>query len=327
MGRRARSTDDRPGRWARQLSDAGQASAVNNPTLGRFLSWLRVERALSPRTVEAYRRDVADWLTATAGDTAPAFDRFREVTPAQLRAWVRSQLSAYDPRSQARKRSAVRTFFRFLVREGLVEGDPTIGLAVPRLPRRLPRTQSAESLVTWLRSLSEIADPSALDRRDAALFWTLYGCGLRVSELSGLDLDRFDRAAGVLRVIGKGRRERIVPLPDGVVAVLDAWLVVRDALRPQPGVDALFLNNRGGRLGPRGIQKLLTLRADAAGLPDGLHPHALRHSYATHLMQGGADLRVIQELLGHAGLGTTQRYTHLDLKRLTDVYDRAHPRR
>ena len=309
------------------MSEAVPADAVDNPVLGRFLSWLRVERALSPRTVEAYRRDVADWLTATAGDAAARFDRFRDVTPAQLRAWVRSRLSAYDPRSQARKRSAVRTFFRYLVREGLVEGDPTIGLAVPRLPRRLPRTQSAESLVTWLRTLSDVPDPTPLDRRDAALFWTLYGCGLRVSELSGLDLDRVDRSAGVLRVIGKGRRERIVPLPDGVLAVIAAWLAVRAELRPQPGVEALFLNNRGGRLGPRGIQKLLTLRADAAGLPDGLHPHALRHSYATHLMQGGADLRVIQELLGHAGLGTTQRYTHLDLKRLTDVYDRAHPRR
>lgn len=303
------------------------AAAADNPALARFRSWLRVERALSPRTVEAYGRDVADWLTATAGPAAATFDRFDQVTPAQLRAWVRAALSGYDPRSQARKRSAVRTFFRFLVREGRVAGDPTAGLAVPRLPRRLPRTQSAEALVAWLRMLAELPEPAARDRRDAALFWTLYGCGLRVSEASGLDIDRYDRGAGVLRVIGKGRRERVVPLPDSVAAVIDAWLTVRDELAPQPGVEALFVNNRGGRLGPRGIQKILTARAAAGGLPEGLHPHALRHSYATHLMQGGADLRVIQELLGHAGLSTTQRYTHLDLGRLTAVYDKAHPRR
>lgn len=309
------------------MADEAARAAEANPALARFRTWLRVERGLSPRTVEAYGRDVRDWLLATAGEAAATWTGFGEVTPAQLRAWIRSRLSSLDPRSQARKRSALRTFYRFLLRSGMVDGDPTAGLAVPRQPKRLPRTQSAESLVGWLRALSEIAEPTPIERRDAALFWTLYGCGLRVSELSGLDLDRLDRLAGVLRVRGKGNKERIVPLPAAVLEVVDRWLAVRGEVGAKPGVEAVFLNAAGGRLGVRGIQKLLATRAAEAGLPDGLHPHALRHSYATHLMQGGADLRVIQELLGHASLSTTQRYTHLDLQRLTSVYDKAHPRR
>lgn len=222
------------------MADEAARAAEANPALARFRTWLRVERGLSPRTVEAYGRDVRDWLLATAGEAAATWTGFGEVTPAQLRAWIRSRLSSLDPRSQARKRSALRTFYRFLLRSGMVDGDPTAGLAVPRQPKRLPRTQSAESLVGWLRALSEIAEPTPIERRDAALFWTLYGCGLRVSELSGLDLDRLDRLAGVLRVRGKGNKERIVPLPAAVLEVVDRWLAVRGEVGAKPGSRRCF---------------------------------------------------------------------------------------
>lgn len=315
-------------RQSQQGSRDGAATARDNPELQAFAEWLRVERGLSPRTVEAYVRDVAQWLDDYAGAGAATFADWSRPTPREIRAWVRSRLASCSPRSQARKLSSLRAFFRRLIRQGRLASDPAVDVPVPKQGSRLPRTVGTEILVDWLEALSrEAAGGQAVDLRDSALLHVLYGCGLRVSEVSGLDLGHFDGIAEALRVRGKGGKERIVPVPARVRMSLEAWLAVRDVLRPAPGLEAIFLNARGGRLGVRGIQGILDRRARAAGLAPAPHPHVLRHSYATHLMQGGADLRAIQELLGHASLSTTQRYTHLDLGRLAAVYDRAHPRR
>lgn len=298
--------------------------------LPRFERHLRAERNLSLHTRRAYVGDLRQ-LAEGAGEKTPvaALDTDR------LRRFL-AGLADRSPSTRARKLAALRTFFAWCRREGHVRDDPTALLGSPRVPRRLPRPLPVDDCAALLdRGLEARPQESHRERllrlRDAALLELLYGAGLRASETAGLDVRDVDLVRGEVRVRGKGGRERIVPLPDAAREALDAWL----RLRRRPGVlaEPLFCSarslGRGGpprRLDPRDLRRILVRRARRAGLVDRVHPHRLRHSYATHLLDMGADLREIQELLGHRSLSTTERYTAVSVERLVEVYDRAHPR-
>lgn len=297
---------------------------LDHPELLRFSRYLREERGYSPHTVKGYLRDVAHWLYALQGERARHFSHWEGVSGAMIRAYVRSSLATREPRSVMRALAALRHFFRYLRREKKIEGDPLAGVETPKLPRTLPRVYSFAEIEAFLKALAREDDPLA--SRDLALFLTLYGAGVRVSELVGLNLHDFDPSLGIVRVLGKGRKERIVPLPARVTQALQHWLIRREEFHPPPQELALFVNHLGVRLTSRGVEWILKERAKKLGLRPLPHPHAFRHSYATHLLEGGADLRAIQELLGHRSLGTTQRYVQRNLRALFDLYARTHPR-
>jgi integrase/recombinase XerC len=293
--------------------------------LRRFDLFLRAERALSPHTARAYASDVGQ-LAETFAERSPA-----ALEPSDVRRFLAVRHPQDAPASLARKLAAIRAFFRFLVREGVREADPTTGMPAPRTPRRLPRplgVDDCQQLMAPPEAGEHASELAAL--RDQALAELLYGAGLRVGELVALDVRDVDLAQGEVRVLGKGGKERVVPLPAAARSALAAWL----ERRRRPGVlgEPLFvaLRARRGqaprRLDVRDVRRRLARRALATGLSDRVHPHRLRHSYATHLLDMGADLRAIQELLGHASLSTTQKYTAVSAERLVAVYDRAHPR-
>ena len=298
-----------------------------------YLDHLRLERGLSPRTLEAYAADLAGWLdfAGLAPPVTPA--RLARVAPRDLRRWLAHLEERGLARSTVgRKLAAVRGLFRFAVREGWLPANPAARLATPKRPRRLPRAYTPEEAEAVLAAAAGAQGPTAW--RDRALLELLYGCGLRVSEASGLDLEDVDLEEGWLRVYGKGGKERVLPLAGPVADALRAYLergrpeLARERrLHPCPPADrdAVFLNRWGGRLSPRGIQRVVE-RAGRAVARLRAHPHLLRHTFATHLLDGGADLRAVQELLGHASLAATQVYTHVSRARLRAVYERAHPR-
>ncbi len=289
-----------------------------------FLEFLASERRASPHTVSAYRRDLeqlARFVAEHRGESVP----LDSIDVYLLRQWLGALSRVVAPPSVGRKIAATKAFFRFLRRRGWVEKDPAADLASPKVRRPLPTFLGVDAA----REVVETAvgdDPSSA--RDRAVLELLYGSGLRVSELVCLDVNHVDLDAGLARVLGKGKKERVVPLGRPTVKALRAYLRVRSAV-PKSGCSlhaaALFVSRRGARLGARQVQ-LLVQRYGAlgAGRAD-LHPHALRHTCATHMLEGGADLRAIQEMLGHASLATTQRYTHVSLEQLMKVYDGAHP--
>jgi integrase/recombinase XerC len=293
--------------------------------LNRFDLHLRAERGLSPHTVRAYCADVAQ-LAESAPKVLPA-----KVAASDVRRYLAERHATDAASSRGRKLAALRSFFRFLVREGVRAADPTTGMPAPRTPKRLPRPLAVDDCAVLMdaRRDEESADAPA-ERRDRAMAELLYGAGLRVGELVSLDVRDVDLALGEVRVQGKGGKERVVPLPEASRFALAAWLDPRR--RPGVRAEPLFvaLRSRRGeaprRLDVRDVRRRLARRARAAGLSDRVHPHRLRHSYATHLLDMGADLRAIQELLGHASLSTTQKYTAVSAERLVAVYDRAHPR-
>jgi integrase/recombinase XerC len=294
------------------------------PEIRAFALHLRAERNLSPHTRRAYLADLRQ-LAAWLGEGA----RPSRVGPDDVRGFLASLHASRHPATLARKLAALRAFFRFLVREGRCSLDPTAGMPAPRAPKRLPRplpVDDCQALVEVERA-DEAATPAAL--RDRALVELLYGAGLRVGEAVALDVRDVDLHRGDVRVLGKGGVERVVPLPGAAREALAAWIDARRA----PGLlgQPLFTAQRPGRDGPRrlsarSVRRVLRARALRAGLADRVHPHRLRHSYATHLLDMGADLREIQELLGHASLATTEKYTAVSAERLVEVYDRAHPR-
>jgi integrase/recombinase XerC len=290
----------------------------------RFERWLAGERRASPETRRAYLADLSGYvayLGEMGGAVVPS-------SPMAVRGWLGREAAACGPTTIGRKLSTVRSFYRFLVKERLTDSNPARAVQAPRRPKRLPEVLPEADVAVLLEAPAE---PGPLSLRDHAFLELLYSSGLRVSELTGLDLDDLDLAEGLVRVLGKGRKERVVPVGGPARNALRRWidegrpvlLAGPDAARAR---GALFVNYRGGRLTPRSVARRLDLRVGAAGLPGHVHPHVLRHCFATHLLGNGADLRGIQELLGHASLSTTQRYTHLDWKRLAEVYDRAHPR-
>jgi site-specific recombinase XerD len=278
--------------------------------------------SVSDRTRTAYRTDLelfVRWAAASGVDGPAAVDR------SVLRGYLAHLAGEGLARtSLARKASALRRYFAWALRTRRIDADPTQGISVPSGPARLPRVLQQDELNALLEAPARAAaeDPPPIRARDDAVLEVLYGSGLRVSELCALDLGDLDLDRGRATVWGKGGKQRTVPLSEPAVAALRAWLVLRPrALGDGDPTPAVFLNRTGKRLTPRDARRLLDRRAAAP-----THPHALRHTFATHLLDGGADLRAVQELLGHADLSTTQRYTHVSRERLRHVYDATHPR-
>jgi site-specific recombinase XerD len=321
------------------VNRAGRSLPSGGPALERFLAALAARDA-SPHTQRSYRTTVSrylDWLAERGTD-------WRAPTRPDLRAYLAALGGSVGRSTVGQRLGAIRAFHRFAVREGLAPGDPWGAIATPRLPRRLPRVLEVEQVERLLAvvdadleaatlagdaSRAELAVGLAL--RDRAIVETAYAAGLRISELAAADLASLDLRRGEIRVIGKGRKERVGLLGRPAVAALHVWLdegrpaIAARRVAGEPPA-ALFLNHHGDPLGVRGLRFRLERLRRAAGLPEGVSPHTLRHSFATHLLDGGADLRVVQELLGHESLATTQIYTHVSPTRLRSAYRDAHPR-
>jgi integrase/recombinase XerC len=290
--------------------------------IDRYLGELGRENA-SPHTVRNYASDLEqfrDYFSPPGAD-APAL---LSIDAALLREWLTSLYDRkLDPISIRRKLAAVRSFFQFLLREKSVSSNVARALRTPKAPKRVPIVPTAEQTNTLVDQVGLDKFERPYPERDVALFELLYGCGLRISELVGLNVDDFDLGERWIRVRGKGRKERQVPYGEKASASLKKYLAQR---APKPGERALLVNHRGGRLSDRGARAIVTFYAHKILGDAGLHPHSLRHAYATHLLADGADLRAIQELLGHARLATTQKYTQVSLTDLMAVYDKAHPK-
>ena len=304
------------------------AKADLQAALAEWQDWLAHEKRASAHTLSAYRRDLTQFLEFLSGHLGglPGLKDLRDLRTADFRAWLAARASAGLSRtSVARGLSVVRGFFRWLARRGLVENAALTTLRTPRVPRAVPKALAADEAIETLELARDLAPKPWTGKRDAAVLVLLYGCGLRIGEALSLTRAEAPRPGQEeLRVTGKGNKERAVPLLPGVVeAVQDYLAACPFALRPE---DPLFVGARGKALGARRVQQTVAELRAALGLPASATPHALRHSFATHLLAGGADLRAIQELLGHASLSTTQRYTEVDIAGLLSVYERAHPR-
>jgi integrase/recombinase XerC len=313
--------------------------------IDKFIQYLSYERNASPATISDYRFDVTQffkYLTPPGTATTP----LGEVDHRMIREFV---CWLYDRKlakaSIARKLAALRTFFKYCVREGFTKSNPARLVSTPKLPKRVPRVLTAEELNGFLDNMASPPakgprarrptplfekDAKLVLKRDRAILEVLYGSGLRVSELVGLDLGNVDRRGQMLRVLGKGRKERVVPYGAKAQEALEAYWPVRDEILAHPRTkaveyEAVFLNHRGGRLRDATVRVLVKKYARLADVNWDLHPHSLRHAFATHLLADGADLRAIQELLGHVSLSTTQRYTQASIQQLIAVYDKAHP--
>jgi integrase/recombinase XerC len=307
-----------------QGSDSIELGAASE----RYLRYLTSERRASQHTCDAYQRDLrqlADFLQERLGHAA----KLSEITRHQLRAWLGSLATRLAPESIARKVSSIKSCFRYLERIGMLETNPAHRLQSPKLGRRLPQVLSVDVASQLMDAplQSESAEPFL--KRDLLLLELLYGCGLRVSELCGLNLADLDRQASKVRVMGKRRKERLVPVGECAWDAFDAYVKERPTLcHPVTRLQdahALLLNRHGARLTVRSVQRFVQRYGMTAAGRGDVHPHALRHSCATHLLEGGADLRMIQEFLGHASLATTQRYTHVSMEQLFAVYDASHP--
>ncbi len=315
----------------------------DDPLAADFFQYLETERNASPHTVAAYAADLRQFAALTWGAAArPPFawtacDRFA------ARRFLAHILKRGGSTATARRKcSSLRAFYKFLLREERVAMNPFAGLAMPRGEKRLPRVLGVAEVGRLLdapkKLLTEVGDEDPLRRqwleyaaaRDAAILELLYSTGMRVAELTGLTESRIDLLSSVARVLGKGKKERLCPLGAPAIRALRAALAARDALGLGGGIRArerpLFFGHKGERLDPRTVQRIMKKYLRAAGLNPALSPHALRHSFATHLLDAGADLRSVQELLGHASLSTTQLYTHVSIGRIKEVYERAHPR-
>lgn len=294
----------------------------------RFLEHLAVERGLSMNTVQAYRRDLRRYVAFLTSwgirDVPGVTDEAVGAYVVQLSASTHDDGLLYRPASMARMLSSVRSFHRFELREGVTDRDPTVGVAPPRPARSLPRPLAVDE-VTRLLEAPPADEPVGL--RDRAILEMLYGAGLRISELTGLDVDDLELEDGSVRVLGKGGKERDVPVGRYAREAATAYLArARPGFATAKSRAALFLNQRGGRLTRQGVSQLLGRHVRAAGIRRRVTPHTLRHSFATHLLEGGADVRVVQELLGHASVATTQIYTLVTKEHLREAYYSAHPR-
>lgn len=289
----------------------------------RFVDYLGLERHYSVHTQAAYRRDLLQLDEFLQSKEFPG--ALVEVDKPELRSWLGELAHRVSATTLARKMATVRAFFSFMCQVGRRLDNPAKSMRLPRVRRKVPHVLSAEAADEMLELAAADEGPQAL--RDRAILELLYGCGLRVSELVGLDLGDVDAIRRHVRVLGKGKKQRLVPVGDPALQSLQAYLAERHHLcsEQSPGEQALFLSARGRRFGVRRVQEMVARwGARGAGRAD-LHPHALRHACATHMLEGGADLRAIQDFLGHETVATTQRYTHLSLRELSRVYDRAHP--
>ncbi len=283
-----------------------------------FVRHLEKERQLSPHTVDAYRRDLR-LLTNFCERTSLGIESLDSYTVRQFAAECHRRGSS--PRSIARRLSAIRSFLAFMVRGGIIKSNPASGVQAPKPSRRLPATLDADQVA----SLLALAGEDDLTVRDRAMLELFYSSGLRLAELVGVDLSDLDFPDRTVRVTGKGNKVRIVPVGRYALEALETWIVVRVTIA-KPQEVALFVSRRGTRLAPRTVQSRLKRWAQQQGAPVGVHPHMLRHSFASHMLESSGNLRAVQELLGHASLSTTQVYTHLDFQHLAQIYDKAHPR-
>jgi len=290
----------------------------------QFVNWLRWERGRSPATVRAYRADVTALLGHAADLGVTAVDK---LSTTHVRSWLGAgQAAGWSRATTARRAAAARTFTSWAVRQDLLPSDPAARLATPRRSRHLPRVLDEAEARRLCESAEAAAGSGPVGLRDHALVELLYATGARVGEAVGVDLGDVDRERHALRVTGKGDKERVVPLGLPALRAVDRWVQLgRPALAVAGSPQALFLGSRGGRLDQRQAREAVARAARAAGLK-GVHPHALRHTAATHVLDGGADLRCVQELLGHATLTTTEIYTHVSQARVLAAYHQAHPR-
>ncbi|MGE0080593.1 MAG: tyrosine recombinase XerC [Thiohalomonadaceae bacterium] len=290
----------------------------NAALIERFLTHLRLERRVSPLTVDGYARDLAQFA---AFCSQQGLDVAR-VDAGAVRAFVAQRHRAgLSGTSLRRALSSVRGLFNYLLREDLVGHNPAADIPAPRTPRKLPKTLSVEQATALLSGTPDTPE----DIRDQAIAELLYSSGLRLAELVALDVGSIDPADGTVRVLGKGAKSRVVPVGRLALEALARWQAVRAQLAA-PDETALFVGARGRRISPRAVETRLDRLARSRGLPTHVHPHRLRHSFASHLLESSGDLRAVQELLGHADIATTQVYTHLDFQHLARVYDAAHPR-
>ena len=289
--------------------------------LEKFDQHLLIERNVSEHTRSAYRRDLQEFKSFLESTFKLVdLDCLKQIDRVVLRRYLAALHKKNRKSTIARKLSAIRTFFRYLVREGFMAANPGDLVSTPRQEKYLPTTLSVDEAFTLIDSVNKV---DRLSLRDRAILELLYSCGLRISELTGLDVGKVDFGQELVRVTGKGDKERIVPVGQHALNALRAYLEERGVPGDQ---EPMFLNRLGGRLTARSIQRHLKKQLLQANLLKNATPHALRHSFATHLLDGGADLRAIQELLGHASLSTTQKYTQVSVDHLTSVYDKAHPR-
>ena len=298
-------------------NSTAQAATLNQDTLQGFLDHLRNERRYSPLTAENYSRDICH-LFKLAGATP-----LNELKNHQVRRFI-AQLhgSGLGGKSLARMLSAWRSFYSYLIRDHQFKDNPCIGLRAPKSSRNLPHALSPDEAVRMME-LPTAGDILAV--RDKAMFELFYSSGLRLAELVSLDPVALDFADAAVRVIGKGAKTRIVPLGSYAISALQAWLALRGQLAKQDET-ALFVNRNGSRIGSRAVQLRMSGWGIKQGITSGVHPHLLRHSFASHVLQSSGDLRAVQEMLGHTSISTTQVYTHLDFQYLSKIYDAAHPR-
>jgi integrase/recombinase XerC len=287
--------------------------------LARFERYLGTERRLSVHTLSAYGRDLGalrDWCDRNG------IQDWAQLDHQHIRSFAaRSHARGLQGRSIQRRLAALRTFFGFLLREGALQRNPALEIRAPKAVRRLPHTLDVDQMGELLAH----RPTGPLQVRDLALMELFYSSGLRLAELTGLKLRDLDLKTGQVRVLGKGSKERIAPVGSMAIKALQLWLAARTAMAA-PHQQAVFVGRNGAPLGPRAVQLRVAALARAAGLPQHLHPHMFRHSFATHLLESSRDLRAVQELLGHANISTTQVYTHLDFQHLAQTYDQAHPR-
>lgn len=289
----------------------------------RFLRYLQVERNASELTIKSYREDLTTLLEFLAGDSGEV-PRPSQITPLVLRQYVGALHEAdYAASTVARHLASLRSFFRFAQREGLAEQNPAKPLRNPRPGRKLPHFLTTEEISTLLEAPSR---ETPLGLRDRAMLETTYSAGLRVSELVATNDEDLDLPAGLVRIRGKGRRERLAPLGSHAVRALENWLRYRHAARDEEVPRPTFLNRFGKRLTTRSVARMLEKYLKQTSLDTRTSPHTLRHSFATHLLDAGADIRSVQELLGHKSLVTTQIYTHVSTAGLREAYEKAHPR-
>lgn len=286
-----------------------------------YRRYLHVERNVSPHTSQAYLRDVSDFCRFVCGDQLDGLElSLSHVDKTVVRQWMAALQKKNKKVTVARKVASLRSFFNYLNREGMLSANPLMQVRLPRVERYLPTTLDIDHIY---RLLDQNNDGRPESLRDHAIFELLYSCGLRVGELVALNVADLDREEQLVRVMGKGGKERIVPVGSKAMQAIELYLATRSHVeRKQP----MFLNRKGARLSPRTVQRNLKKTLLKLGLSTSVTPHSLRHSFATHLLDGGADLRAIQEMLGHSSLSTTQKYTQVSVDRMMTEYDKAHPR-
>jgi integrase/recombinase XerC len=297
----------------------GADAAALHSDVDRYIASLRNERQLSPHTASNYARDLAALVQYCGTQSLASWD---QLDAQHMRMFAaREHRRGLAPRSIQRRLSACRGLFKFLIRDGVLRRDPGADVQAPRASKRLPTTLDADTMARLL----EFRGADGLGVRDKAIMELFYSSGLRLAELLGLDLADVDLRDRTVRVLGKGRKTRLVPVGRHAVQALELWLPER-AVLAAVGEQAFFVGINGHRLGPRIVQRRIARWARLQGLPEHVHPHMFRHSFASHLLESSQDLRAVQELLGHANISTTQVYTHLDFQHLARIYDATHPR-